>query len=150
MQKCGVLSIQSNHGQSYLHYSGHQTKSINGVGISVKKTHTYTQVNFGPISDRICKITIKLTNSCNKLIIISLYPPKLECSEKDPDTAEFYTKLESVIKRIKSGDTIVITGNFNAKTGAATLESNIYIYIKEKQQQQKNRQNMQKSKSKRQ
>ena len=46
---------------------------------------------------------MKLTNSGNKLMRFSV--ATLEYSEKDPDTANaFYSELESVIKKVKSGD----------------------------------------------
>ena len=37
-----------------------------------------------------CKIMIKLTNRDNKLIIMNVYAPTLECSEKDPDTVDAF------------------------------------------------------------
>ena len=43
-----------------------------------------------------------------------------------PNTDTFYAVLGSVIKKVKSTDNLVITGNFNVKTGTAALESNIY------------------------
>ena len=48
------------------------------------------------------KYTVKgLTNSCNKLIIMRIM--RLQCSGKEPGTADvFYSKLESVIKTVKS------------------------------------------------
>ena len=121
----GVLSIKLNFGKNYLlYYSEHQTKSINGVGNLVEENR---QVNFELILDQICKITIKLTNSDNKLIIMSIYVPTLECSEKDPDTADaFYNELESVIKNVKSRDNHVIAGDFDKETRTAALERNIY------------------------
>ena len=70
---------------------------------------------------------------------MSIYAPKLECSEKDSDTVDaFYNKLENLIKNDKSRDNLVTAGDFNAKTSTAALESNIYkkqigIYRKEVQ-----------------
>ena len=70
---------------------------------------------------------IKLTNRDNKLIIMNVYAPTLECSEKDPDTVDaFYNKLKNVIKNVKSTDNLVTAGDFNAKAATAALESNIY------------------------
>ena len=96
MQGYGVFSIESNNGNNYLlYYSGHQTKSKNRIGILVEENQ---QVNFEPISNRICKITIKLTSSGNRFIIMSVYVPTLECSEKNPYTTDvFYNELERVI-----------------------------------------------------
>ena len=51
------------------------------------------------------------------------YAATLEYSEKDPDTGNaFYSKLKSVIKKVKSGNNIVIADDFIAKTGTAVLE----------------------------
>ena len=98
MQGYGVLSRKSNYGKNYLlYYSAHQTKLINGVGILVEQNR---QVNFEAISEQICKVTIKLTNSGNRFIINAFYAATLECNEKNPHTADvFYNELESVIKK---------------------------------------------------
>ena len=126
MQRYGVFSIRSNYGKScLLYYCRHQTKSINRIGILVEENR---QVNFKPISNRICKITIKLTNSGNKKFIsMSVYAPTLECSEKNPDTTDiFCNELERVTKKVKSRDNLLKAGNFNLKTGTTALESSIY------------------------
>ena len=119
----GALNIKSNDGKEYLlYYSGHQSKSVNGVGFIVDANR---KVDFEPISDRICKITVNLNK--NKLIILSVYAPTLEKSEKNPEGAEnFYNIMESVIKKVKSRDDLIIAGDFNAKTGTAALENNLY------------------------
>ena len=55
---------------------------------------------------------------------MSIYAPALECREDDPDTFDVsYNKLESVIKNVKSRDSLVIAGDFNAKIGTNGLES---------------------------
>ena len=96
-----------------LYYSGHQAKSINVEGILVVE---HQQVNFEPISDRIWKLTVRLTSSGNKLIITSVYPRILERSMTEPITADaFYNELESVIKNAESRGNLVIAGVFDAK-----------------------------------
>ena len=68
-----------------LYYSGHKIKSINGVGVAANRN-----INFEPSSDRICVITTKINNT-QKLIIISVYAPTLETSEKNHDVRDnFY------------------------------------------------------------
>ena len=80
-------------------YSGHKTKSINWVGIVVAANRN---INFEPISDRICVITTKINNT-HKLIIISVYAPTLETSKKNHDVRDnFYNELGSIISRVKS------------------------------------------------
>ena len=83
MQEYGVLSLKLNYGKNDLLYSSeHQAKSINGVVIVVEENR---KVSFEPIPDQICKITIELIKSDSKIIIISIYGPRLKCSEKDPE-----------------------------------------------------------------
>ena len=50
MQGCGLLSIKSSYGKNYLlYYSGHQAKSIDGVGILVeKKPASKFRTDLGP------------------------------------------------------------------------------------------------------
>ena len=55
---------------------------------------------------------------------MSIYAPTLECREEDPNTSDvLYNELESVIKNVKSRDSLVIAGDFNAEIGTNTLES---------------------------
>ena len=47
---------------------------------------------------------------------MSIYAPTLECRYKNGDAFnDFYSKLESVIKTVKSGDNLVIAYDFNQK-----------------------------------
>ena len=126
MKDYGALNMKTNDGKNYLlYYSGHKSKSVNGVGIIVDANR---KVNFEPISDRICMITITLiNNNNNRLIILSVYAPTLEKSEKHPEEADnFYNEMESIIKKVKSRDDLIIAGDFNAITGTAALETNLY------------------------
>ena len=119
----GALRITSSSNNSYiLYYSGHDTKSENGVGIIVPENKT---AEFTPINDRICQTTTT-ANSNQKLHIISAYAPTLDKSEKDPDIREkFYSDLDSIIKKHSSRHITIIAGDFNAKTGSAK-NNNIY------------------------
>ena len=57
MRRYGVFSTKSNFGKNYfLYFFGHQTKSKNGVDILVEENQ---QVNFEPISERVCTLHIK-------------------------------------------------------------------------------------------
>ena len=124
MKGYGVHNLQSSNGNNYLlYYWGHRIKSINGVGIIVANNRN---INFEPISDRICVITKKINNT-HKLIIVSVYAPTLETSEKNHDVRDnFYNELGSIISRVKSRDSQIVAGDFNAKTGSAALKSDIY------------------------
>ena len=113
MKETGVEIITSSSGKKYyFHFSGHKTKSINGVGII---TSVNSNVEFKPISDRLCQITTKINNYC-KMIIISAYAPTEESCIKTPSLREnFYNTLDSVLKNIKSTDIVIIGGTFNSK-----------------------------------
>ena len=55
---------------------------------------------------------------------MSIYVPTLECRKTGQDTFDvLYNKLESLIKNVKSRDSLVIAGDFNVKIGTNTLES---------------------------
>lgn len=59
-------------------------------------------------------IRIKLDNQ-NDRLIISVYAPTLDTNKKNPEQAEeFYNKLESFIKRVRSRENLIIPGDFNA------------------------------------
>ena len=114
MKGHGVQTLTSTNGEKcYLYYSGHESKSINGVGIVVE---TKSKVNFRHISSRICMLTNKISNS-RQISLISAYAPTLERTQKSPEeTINFYNELSSVIKLTNSRDMIIIGGDFNAKT----------------------------------
>ena len=58
---------------------------------------------------------------------MSIYAWTLESREEYPDTFyAFYNELQSAIKNVKSRDSLVIVGYFNAKIRTAALETNIY------------------------
>ena len=59
-------------------------------------------------------IRIKLDNQ-NDRLIISVYAPTLDASEKNPEQAEqFYNKFKSVINKVRSRDNLTIARDFNA------------------------------------
>ena len=113
----GVLDLLSFSQKKYkLYYSGHKTMSRYGVGFVVEDNRTVT---FDPISERICKLVTKI-NENDTLEIICAYAPTLEQSETKPEVREaFYAELDSVIQKSRSRNSLVISGDFNAKTGSA-------------------------------
>ena len=113
MKNSGIHILTSTSGEVlYLYYSGNKEKSRNGVGIIV---NTNTKVSFKPISDRICMLTTNF-NDKNQVTIISVYAPTLESTRKSPEeTINFYNDLNTVINLVKSRDTLLICGDFNAK-----------------------------------
>ena len=123
----GVLTLRSTTNKEYLlYYSGHKTKSENGVGIILPSTK---KVTFTPINDRLCQITTKINNK-QTLHIISAYAPTSEHSEKHPEVREqFYTDLESVVRKQKSRHITMVAGDFNAKTGSAKNDKIYHLTI---------------------
>ena len=73
-------------------------KSTCGAGIIVRKNNI---IDFKPISERICKITIEMNDiKCN---IISAYAPTSERTKKHPEeTRKFYELLSDVINKTKT------------------------------------------------
>ena len=116
LKESGVETITSSSGKKYhLYFSGHKTKSINGVGII---SSVNSKVEFIPISDRLCQITIK-DDYC-KIIVLSAYAPTEDSCNKNPCLREnFYNMFDSVLKSINSRDIVFIGGDFNSKTGSA-------------------------------
>ena len=92
------------------------TNKYHGVGLLVS---TDLNPRFIKISDRICKATMKIDKN-HLLIVICAYAPTTEVSRKDPQQREnFYDQLDSEINvTIKSKHTLIVVGDFNAKTGS--------------------------------
>ena len=126
MKNHGVCKIKSTSGKElYLYYSGQEEQSKYGVGFIVDPKCI---LKFIPVSDRICMITTKISNK-HQVNIISAYAPTLETTKNSPDiTANFYEELESVIKLTNSRDTLIIGGDFNAKTKIDNKMENRLIY----------------------
>ena len=112
----GVETLKTSTGESYtLYYTGDDT-STGGVGIIIKET---TKAEFKRINDTICQANIMLTGR-RKLVIINAYAAKNPVSEKKPEIREeFYEALKTAIKAVSKRSILMITGDFNAKTGNA-------------------------------
>lgn len=102
------------HGEYILYHVGSSKHTHHGTGIIIKKE---LKPSFKKISDRICQANIKLKHC--RLVIISVYAPTLEVSEKKPELREeFYAQLHATLKNISKRDLLVLMGDFNAKTGS--------------------------------
>ena len=109
----GIHELKTSSGETlHLYNSGHENKSTAGVAVLVKSN---CEVNFDPICERICVIKMKTNDITNNLI--SAYAPTLDTTKKHPEeTQKFYDMLTSVVNKIKRRETIIIGGDFNAKT----------------------------------
>ena len=88
--------------------------SENGVDIILPSD---VNAEFDPICGRICKVRIKVNNNL-KVDILSVYAPTLNRSGKNQ--RNFYTKLDSILRKISNRHIVIIAGDFNAKTGSAS------------------------------
>eukprot|EP00795_Rhopilema_esculentum_P017828 gene17828-9525_t len=96
---------------------GESRRNYGGVGIICTKEIS-DEAAFKTISPRICSITINNFQHNKKLVFISTYAPTLPNSEKDPRIRDtFYEELDNYIQTINSRDILIISGDFNAKTG---------------------------------
>lgn len=104
--------------------SGNGEKSVNGVGFLVENTKL---VDFKPINDRVCQMKSRIcgtkNNNSNNLVIINAYAYTLKKSEKDPELREkFYEKLDDIISKTSSRDSLIVCGDFNAIVGKEYIE----------------------------
>ena len=120
IKRYGTTKLTSNTGQIYiLYYSGSKNKLENGVGIILSSNGN---AEFDPIYERICKMRIKVNNNL-KVDILSVYTPTLNRSERNYEIREnFYTKLGSFLRNISYIHTVIIAGDFNAKTSSAASQ----------------------------
>ena len=114
MQGYGLHQLKSLSGEKlHLYFSGHKNRSIAGTSILVRPN---SNVTFTPVSERICMMKVK---SSNKVItnIISACAPTHETTLKNPETTRyFYEKTSSIIKTLKTRESVIIGGGFNTKT----------------------------------
>ena len=91
--------------------SGHKSTSYGGTGFIVSGD---SKATFNPISERISTLTTEFNK--RKFVFISVYASINECTKKDPNnTKTFYQNLSDIINKIGKNDTLVISGDFNAK-----------------------------------
>ena len=123
IQGYGAMKLTSNTGKTYiLCYFGSKHKSENVVGIILPSD---VNAEFDPICERICKVRIKVNDDL-KIDTLSVYAPTLNGSEKNHEITEnFYTKLDSILKKISKRHIVIIAGDFNAKTGSS-VKKKIY------------------------
>ena len=102
-----------------LFYTGTKENKHHGVGIVVDSV---LKPCFVRINDRICLMKSKLKDG-SKIFFISTYAHTLQNSERNPRVREeFYEELNHVIEMCPNKDTLIIGGDFNAKTGSGRGE----------------------------
>jgi len=92
-------------------YSVHDEREF-GTGFYISR-HMHNLLDFAPVSERICKIKVKLTYY--NLTLISTHAPTEEKLEVVKE--EFYSSLEKVCVAVPNDDMKTLLGNFSAKVG---------------------------------
>ena len=113
IQKNTQQTIESSCGKKLILYnSGHKSKSMKGVGFLVQEN---MKINFQAVCERICLAEIKIDNL--KVFAISAYAPTEDETSKHPEETElFYNKLTTVVNKLSKRYTLIIGGDFNART----------------------------------
>ena len=104
--------IQLNSG-NILFWKGSTNKNEAGVGFLINKNIAGNVTNFKAISERLIKITLRLSKNYT-IKVIQVYAPTTSHSEEE--TEDFYEQLQDTIDEDKTNATIVM-GDLNAKIG---------------------------------
>lgn len=146
IKEADIIKIKSRNGNNYQIYNAgesHDGRCYGGVGFVFREDY---YVEFQKISDRICMLTTSnerthtagkpgpspvqekpslfsrpslAIGTNRKLIIICAYAPTLPISEKNPEIRDsFYSDLDNLINSISKRHILILTGDFNAKTGS--------------------------------
>ncbi|XP_037866981.1 uncharacterized protein LOC119628534 [Bombyx mori] len=103
------------------YFSGHESKSQNGVAIIVSQTFKYAVLGYNAISDRI--MTIKLRGNPLPINIVQVYAPTAQSSEEEIDS--FYGTLEDCINALPRREMLFVQGDWNAKIGDTSRDDHL-------------------------
>ncbi|XP_062532951.1 craniofacial development protein 2-like [Bombyx mori] len=103
------------------YFSGHESKSQNGVAIIVSQTFKYAVLGYNAISDRI--MTIKLRGNPLPINIVQVYAPTAQSSEEETDS--FYGTLEDCINALPRREMLFVQGDWNAKIGDTSRDDHL-------------------------
>ena len=112
-----VENITTSDGKQHYtkYYSGKQGQTRAGVGIVVRRDAT---ASFLPVSERLCMCSVEMNKPKRKLTMICAYALTLPRSNANPALREdFYAELESLVNTVSKRNTLILAGDFNAKTG---------------------------------
>ena len=104
-------------------YSGGQ-KHERGVGFILDQEYMKSKKKVWKFSDRICMI--KLSAKPFDINIIQVYAPTTESKGEEID--QFYSEMETALKKCKPTDNTIIQGDFNAIVGKGTGDKNVGAY----------------------
>ena len=93
-------------------YSGGE-ENCYGVGIVMSSKVTKSMIGYWPISNRV--ILVKLQGHPVNINIIQVYAPTTD--HPDEEIEVFYEEITTAKKYAKSGEVMIIMGDFNAKLG---------------------------------
>lgn len=102
-------------------FSGHDTESINGVGLVIPRKICNFVTGYNTVSDRI--MTIRINCTPLPLNIVQVYAPTSLSSQEDIDV--FYDALQTTLDGISKREITIIQGDWNAKVGNTELDDHI-------------------------
>ena len=89
-------------------------RPMHGVGLAIQNSLLPCIEQPGSISPRLMSMRIRLSSGF--VTVISAYAPTLMAEPVEKD--EFYQQLDDTLLSIAAGDSIVLAGDFNARTGS--------------------------------
>ena len=116
IQNQDQIEITATNGRKLIMYnSGHKNKSLKGVAVLALKE---TAITFKPVDERICIAEIRPNKiSRKKFTVLSTYAPTEDDTLENPEkTDTYYNKLGSIIQTVCKRNSLLIGGDFNART----------------------------------
>lgn len=108
-----------------IYFSGHNTKSQEGVALIISKKWKDTVLAYNSVSSRI--MTIKLNAKPICINIVQLHVPT--STSTDEEIEDFYKQLETTVSGLPSREITIIQGDFNSKIGKTEPNINLLPYV---------------------
>jgi len=93
----------------------------NGVAVNLSKESAKSLIGYNPISDRILKVRIRAKPY--NISLIQCYAPTVTAG--DEEIEDFYSMLQESIDNTQNRDITIVMGDFNAKIGKLSNNSDI-------------------------
>ena len=104
-----------------VYYSGSEKGGNAGVAFILKPSIYKAALGYNPVNERL--LPIRLQCKPFPLTIIANYSPTNDAT--DEEIEEHYSKLQALIDKKQNKDILVILGDFNAKVGAKTVNTEV-------------------------
>ncbi|KAK4308135.1 hypothetical protein Pmani_020165 [Petrolisthes manimaculis] len=112
----GSEYLKTSEGKTYVLYYTGDEESSGGVGFVVKEG---ISVQFHPLTDRTCRLDILLKDGRKMTIINTYAPTNPKCERNQNIREQYYAELDAIHANIFNRTVLIVTGDFNAKTGSA-------------------------------